>query len=258
MKSSSNLFKRAYLFLYPRNWYLRSRLDNGAYVLGLNKAGFGGRGVFIERDSIEPELVHLEMLLAGRNSFLDIGANTGVYTLKAAKAFNGSGVVIACEPFTGVYQSLIKSVEYNNFKNVRLRNICVGEEKGLQEFFMNFGKPNSFSLFQFDNTAKSLIVPVISVDELVAWERLTAIDFIKIDAEGAETAIIRGACETIKKFRPIIQLETFDNSVMPLLDGYKFLKIEPSPNVLCIPEGDGVIVKLLDIGYKYFSISVMQ
>jgi len=154
MNKVNNLFKRICLFLYPRNWYLRTRLSNGAYVLGLNKAGFGGRGVFIERDAIEPELVHLELLLTGRNSFLDIGANTGVYSLKAAKVFNGTGVVIACEPFTGVYQSLIKSVEYNNFTNVRLRNVCVGESKGIQEFFMNFGKPNSFSLFQYDNTAK--------------------------------------------------------------------------------------------------------
>jgi tRNA G46 methylase TrmB len=147
MSQLNNLFKKNYLFIYPRNWYLRSRLSNRAYVLGLNKAGFGGRGVFVKRDAIEPELVHLALLLAGRNSFLDIGANTGVYSLKAAKVFNGTGVVIACEPFTGVYQSLIKSVEYNNFKNVRLRNVGVGEAKGLQEFFMNFGKPNSFSLF---------------------------------------------------------------------------------------------------------------
>jgi hypothetical protein len=92
----------------------------------------------------------------------------------------------------------------------------------------------------------------------VEWERIEAFDFIKIDAEGAETAIIRGASETIKKFRPIIQLETVSNSVLPLLSAYKFLRIETSPNVLCIPEGDILIGKLLEIGYKYFAISDMQ
>ena len=110
-----NVFNKAIIACTPRNFYLKSKLANGAYVLGKNMPGFGGRGVFIDGDQIEPELWALENFIDKGDVFIDIGANTGVYTMKAAKSLDGTGTVIACEPFVGVFESLIRSVEYNKF-----------------------------------------------------------------------------------------------------------------------------------------------
>jgi hypothetical protein len=86
----------------PKTWLLKTTLSNGAVVFGKNRAGFGGRGIFIFRDALEPELEHLDQLLPAEGVLIDVGANTGVYSLKAAKHFSQKGVVVAIEPFPDV------------------------------------------------------------------------------------------------------------------------------------------------------------
>ena len=213
-------------------------MANGAYVLGKNMPGFGGRGVFIDGDQIEPELWALENFIDKGDVFIDIGANTGVYTMKAAKSLDGTGTVIACEPFVGVFESLIRSVEYNKFSNVRLRNLCIGARRELRRFYMNFNKPNSFSLSQFDDKASYVEVLAISLDDLVKWEKLDRLSYIKIDAEGAEEDILLGSQEAIKKFRPIIQLEveTVYDKINTMLPDYSCFMAPNSPNCLLIPD----------------------
>ena len=71
--------------LTPRRQLLAARLSNGAIVYGRNRAGYGGRGVYVYRDAIEPELERLDALLPRTGVFIDVGASTGIYALKAAK-----------------------------------------------------------------------------------------------------------------------------------------------------------------------------
>lgn len=227
--------KKIIIAIYPRNWYLRTKLHNGAFVLGKNKKGFGGRGAFIEGDNYEPELFFLDRFIELGDVFIDVGANTGIYSMKAAKKIGEHGLVIACEPFIGVFESLIKSVEINRFNNVRLRNFCIGAKKEILQFYFNYNKPNSFSLLKLDSNASSINIPVLSLDELIHWENLKKVNYIKIDAEGAENVILTGAIETILNFRPIIQLETFDFEIKNKLKDYRFFKASNSPNVICLP-----------------------
>lgn len=52
---------------------------------GKNKAGYGGRGIFVYRDEIEREFEHIDRFVEPGALFIDIGANTGIYTMKVAK-----------------------------------------------------------------------------------------------------------------------------------------------------------------------------
>ena len=92
------LLKKMRAAITPRSWVLESKLSNGAIVVGQNRPGYGGRGIYLYRDAIEPELEHLDRLLPAEGVFIDIGANTGIYTMKAAKHFNNRGLVIAVGP----------------------------------------------------------------------------------------------------------------------------------------------------------------
>ena len=86
--------------LTPRGSPLKTKLADGAIVYGRNRAGYGGRGIYIFRDLIEPEFQHLEAFLDPFGVLVDTGANTGIYTIKAAKYFNHrGGLVLALEPF---------------------------------------------------------------------------------------------------------------------------------------------------------------
>src|ERR1051326_2896276 len=99
-----NIFlRKVRVALTPRSWLLKTRLVNGAVVFGRNRPGYGGRGVYIFRDALEPEFEHLEQFLPAGGVFVDIGGNTGIYTVKAAQFFrrHGRGVYIfrdALEP----------------------------------------------------------------------------------------------------------------------------------------------------------------
>jgi FkbM family methyltransferase len=139
---------------------------------------------------------------------VDIGANTGIYTLKSGKflAENG-GTVISLEPFPEMLAMLQRNVHLNGLNNVRLRNFCAGDHTHAAAFWRNFDKPNSFSLVRHDDHATSFSVLVVALDDLFAWEGLTRLDYLKIDAEGAEELILKGAQRTIEKYRPIIQVE---------------------------------------------------
>ncbi len=222
--------------LTPHDWLLKSRLDNGAVVYGKNRAGFGGRGIYVLRELIEPEFQHLEKFLDSTGVLVDVGANTGIYSLKAAKHFGGNaGVVLSLEPFPDVLATLYHSVQANGFSNVRLRNFCAGDSTKTATFWMNSGKPHSFSLKQSDTQASSFSTLTVKLDDLFVWEGLERFDYLKIDAEGAEADVLRGAQGIIAKYRPIIQAEVSIHDVNINLSDYSTFRAPHSANKMYIP-----------------------
>ena len=216
---------------------MKTRLANGAWVFGMNRAGFGGRGISVFRDSIEPEFQHLEEFLESSGVFVDIGANTGIYTIKAAQHYSKkNGAVLAVEPFLDVLIVLSHSISVNGFTNVRLRNFCVGDHTGPGTLWRNFKKPNLFSLVQRDEQASCLPVLVVTLDDLMVWEGLDRLDYLKIDVEGAEQQVLLGAIKTIEKFRPIIQMEVSIRDVAVDLPDYSVFQAPESPNRMFIPD----------------------
>lgn len=200
------LLKKVRAALTPRSALLRTRLQNGAIVEGYNRAGYGGRGVYIFGDSLEPELCHLQRFLGAGHVFVDVGANVGVFTVKAAKEVGNEGLVIAIEPFVETALRLSHNVQANGYRNVRIRNFCIGRDTGHGRLYLNKGKPNSFGLVP-NGLAESISVLSVSLDDLCRWESLERLDYLKIDAEGAEATVLEGAQETVSRFRPIVQVE---------------------------------------------------
>ncbi len=229
------IMRKVRVALTPRSWFLKTELSNGAVVYGRNRAGYGGRGIYIFRDSIEPEFQQLEKFLGSSGVFVDIGANIGVYTLKAAKHFGDSGTVLAIEPSPDVLATLYQSVQCNDFSNVRLRNLCVGARTGVRTLWMNSARPNSFSLVEKNEGAQGLSVLTVSLDDLFEWEKLARLDYLKIDVEGAEREIFSGATSTIKNHRPIVQAEVIEKHFIAELPDYSIFQAPGSPNVVYIP-----------------------
>jgi FkbM family methyltransferase len=223
--------------LTPRSWLLKTKLSNGALVYGRNRPGFGGRGVYIFRDALEPELEHLEKLLIPGGTFIDVGANTGIYTLKAGKYLSANGgTVIALEPFPDMLATLSHNVRANGLGNVRLRNLCAGERTHAAALWMNFDRPASFSIAKRDDGATSFSTLVVTLDELAEWEGLSRLDYLKIDVEGVEAQVLAGARKTITRFRPIIQVEVNIHDVPVELPEYSAFQAETdSPNRIFIP-----------------------
>jgi len=198
--------RKVRIALTPRSALLRTTLQNGAVVEGHNQPGYGGRGVYVYGDSLEPELNCLQHFLGAGDVFVDVGANVGVFTVKAAKEVGDHGLVIAIEPFIETVFRLSRNVQANGYTNVRIRNFCIGRVTQHERLHLNKGKPNSFSLVP-NGDVQSISVLSVSLDDLYRWEHLQRLDYLKIDAEGAEAAVLEGGQEAIRRFRPIVQVE---------------------------------------------------
>jgi FkbM family methyltransferase len=234
----NHLFRKIRVALTPRHWLLPARLANGAVVYGRNRPGFGGRGVYIFRDALEPEFEHLEKFLVPGGVFLDIGGNTGIYTIKAAQFFRaqGGGTVVTIEPLPEMLAILQHNLAANRFEHVRLRSFCLGEKPGVADFWINFNRPASSSLVGRDPAASHISTLVFRLDDVFPLEKLERLDYVKIDVEGAEAQVLAGARETFKKFRPIVQMETgIENAALDLAD-YTEWQSPDGPNKVCVPD----------------------
>jgi FkbM family methyltransferase len=240
--------------LTPRSWLLKSRLANGSVVFGKNRPGFGGRGVYIFRDALEPEFEHLEEFLTPGGVFLDVGGNTGIYTIKAAKFLSLSGgSVVTVEPIPEMLAILSHNVQANGFSNVRLRNFCLGASAGATDLWMNFHRPTSFSLVHRDEKAASFSVLVFPLDQVFPLERLDRLDYVKIDVEGAESQVLAGARATLERFRPIVQLETEISDAELNLPDYCAWQLPGGPNKVLLPEESPKIAIAKKLGWQQIS-----
>ena len=251
----AKVMRMARVALTPRGARIQTRFPDGLVVTGRNIEGYGGRGIYISRDTIEPEFSFLNRLVDEGDVFVDIGANTGIYTLKAAKAVGPKGTVLSMEPFPEMLMDLAYNVKLNGFSNVRLRGLCAAGKTAPDAFWTNFGKPNSFSLVKRDQGASSFSVLKMKLDDLFAIEGLDRCDYIKIDAEGAEQEIIEGAGKVIETYRPIIQAEVTISSFKVHLNDYAIFQAsypdgKSSPNKLFVPRESDKLSVVKELGLK--------
>lgn len=137
---------------------------------------------------------------------MDIGANLGYYTLLLGDAVGPSGHVIAIEPVPQTYELLKKSIELNGMGGrVRLVTAAAaGPGTASVAMYVPENEPKNAAIVATPVTG-TIQIPAVSVDGLT--RELPRLDLVKIDAEGAETAIIDGMQETIERLRPNILLE---------------------------------------------------
>jgi hypothetical protein len=115
---------------------------------------------------------------------------------------------------------------------------------------MNFNEPNSFSISNRVGEARGMSVLTASLDELCRWENLDRLDYVKIDAEGAEREILAGAMESIKRFRPIIQLEISINDTTLEMPDYLGFKASRGSNKVYIPAESKKLDIVRNLGWK--------
>lgn len=250
----TNLFRKARVAITPRSWMLKHTLSNGAIVCGRNRAGHGARAVYLQGDGLEPELAYMEHFLPRDAVFIDVGANNGMYSVKAAKHLH-AGMVIAVEPGVDALTMLAYNVKLNGLGNVRLRNLCIAERTGEATLWLNHNKPNSFSLMKKSGNAEKVSVLTVSLDDLCIWEGLTRLDYVKADVAGGEERVLAGARQTICQFRPIFQLAVNAYTVsmaLPQYSAYQFPRELPDTLVL-IPEGDERARPFQDLGWQRVS-----
>lgn len=144
---------------------------------------------------------------------LDIGANIGYYSTLYSKIIGKNGLVIAIEPSPLNFRYLKKNLEFQKNLNSKLFNCACGNENGTVNFQVDV-KANKCKVVKNvnpDSNTEIIIVPLRTLNDIVEETKVNRIDFLKIDVEGYEMKTLDGAWESIRKFKPTIQIELHIN-----------------------------------------------
>lgn len=131
--------------------------------------------------------------VAPGNVVFDVGANVGFYSLTAASMVGPSGRVVAFEPGPKTSARLRENAALNGFANLVVVEVAVSDKPGV--LHLHLGEDSEAnSLYDAGPAATgSVEVSVLTLDAYAEAEGIARVDLLKIDAEGAEVGIIRGA-----------------------------------------------------------------
>ena len=156
----------------------------------------------------------------------DVGANIGVYSLLSAKYVGEHGAVHAFEPTPETFAHLCTNVELNGFMHICLNQLAVAEKSGMSMLYL-YEQNGMNSLAAQDWTGKPLgqvMVKTISLDEYVSAKDLPRVDLLKIDVEGAELSVLKGAYGLLSEANPpVVVCEFADKTTANF--GYKAISI---------------------------------
>jgi FkbM family methyltransferase len=181
----------------------------------------------------------------------DVGAHAGLHLAQFIDLIGPSGRAVAFEPIPALAHALAS--KYRSRSNVEIRNMALADKPGRSGFFV-LHKALGMSGFKQrigsdDHGTKKIKVDIDTLDRQA--DGLDRLDYIKIDIEGAEISCLRGARETVKRYRPLISVEygmptysLFGNTSMTLFEWGREHGYIPSDlfgNLICHPHEWAVV-----------------
>lgn len=139
---------------------------------------------------------------------LDIGANCGYYTLMLAKLVGNDGIVVAFEPTQWALGRLHENINLNGFSNIVVEKIALSdtsENRLISSDEMAFRA--SWTLDRRSSHHGTERVTFERLDDYLKRSGLARVDFMKIDVDGYELRVIRGAKAVIEQFKPSLLIE---------------------------------------------------
>ncbi|MDH3310109.1 MAG: FkbM family methyltransferase [Gammaproteobacteria bacterium] len=191
------------------------KIDGIRYELDLSE--LIDSGMFYE-GAREPNTANaLTRLAKPGNVVFDIGANVGSHTLPLAKLVGPEGMVYAFEPVVWAHKKLERNMELNSFKNIRLVPVALSDQEqthGTEQFRASFkiskqtdvGADGKLTQNWWEACDKVNVV-FDTMDAFTQKNKLSRLDLIKLDVDGYEGKVIRGAKNTLERFKPIILME---------------------------------------------------
>lgn len=154
----------------------------------------------------------MKQILKKGNTFIDIGAHIGLYSIYASKCIGPSGSVYSFEPSPRERARLENHIQLNHLRNITVYPVAVYDRSSQTEMkvaeYPHSGH-NTLGHFAYATTQEESrpVVETQTLDEWAKLNRIQSIDLIKIDAEGSEEKILRGAIQVLSQTRPVLMIE---------------------------------------------------
>jgi len=173
--------------------------------------------IFWRGHSSDGQLILVDRALKADSVFFDVGANIGEFTLTAASKLN-AGTVYAFEPSGVMMKKLQANIAVNAFSNIKTFNFGFSDTSKTLPIYScpNIGfdgtlNDGALTLYRTDNVCELLEQVKLEVfDTFVETNKIDKMDVLKIDVEGAELSVLKGAARSIERFKPVIMIEVND------------------------------------------------
>jgi FkbM family methyltransferase len=193
----------------------------------------------LNKDDFKLMALHEEEILDQFNPkpgdiVVDVGAHIGLYSLIAAKRVGASGKVIAIEPDPENYNLLQRNIELNKLTNVTILERAAFSSNSKLKLYLP-GKERGFTklstiMANRAVTANFLEIDATTLDHLMLMQEITQVNWIKIDVEGAELEVLKGATVTLsvsKDIALLIEVHNVSNmdlhsAIVKFLQPYQF------------------------------------
>ena len=187
--------------LFP-DWPMLIRLPFGSLWLAWNDTL--STALYLKMPFEQGERKFVENFLRPGMVVLDVGAHHGIYTLLASKKVGPKGLVFSFEPSPRELRRLKLNLIINCCRNVRVEPSAVGSTKGTADLFVcsdqNTGL-NSLRPPAIQEQTRKITVPMTTLDDYISQHGID-IDLLKIDVEGGELEVLKGAARTLHSKPP--------------------------------------------------------
>lgn len=185
-------------------WNVLVQGRHGAFLAN-PKDAYVGRSLIFYGEYSEGEVEIFAELVKPGDTVLEVGSNIGAHTVPLAQMAGAEGAVYAVEAQRLAYQTLCGNVALNALASVKAFHAAAGAEAGMIGVPMldpwrdqNFG---GLELGAEDASFEA--VPVVKIDDWL----LQDLALLKVDVEGMELDVLRGARSTIERVRPALYVE---------------------------------------------------
>jgi len=213
------------------------------------------------------EIKIFQILLNSNEVIIDIGANTGIYTIIAGVK---NKHVYAFEPVPYIFERLCDNIKINNLTKITPINQAVSDRDGSISLFIGpeclFFSTSSSTLKNFRDYRDEIIVDSVKLDTFILSNGISHVDLIKIDTEATEDKVLTGSRKVVIRDQPLILCEVLHNRCEEKLNSffenlpYRYFMISDeglipkdniegdnkNPNYLLIPESKLDLIKNLD------------
>jgi FkbM family methyltransferase len=159
------------------------------------------------------------------DTFVDVGANVGYYTLLAAKRVTRSGAVIAIEPSPANVATIEAQLRLNRTPNITLHPVAAGASRSTAQLYGGLETDRGLSSLLPDwreGLELEATIPVRTLDDLLEAFDASRIALIKVDVEGFEAEVVAGASATIARcIRAAFIVETNPNTYQTVVNAFR-------------------------------------
>jgi FkbM family methyltransferase len=191
--------------LLPQGGFNRCVLGREGYVLYNPHDIYVGQAVERYGEFSEGEAQLLRQMCPPGGVVVEVGANIGALTLVLARSVGPAGYVYAFEPQRIIFQSLCANLALNSIVNVDARHAAAAADPGWVLIpDIDYTRTTNFGGISVNGFNTGRRVRRITLDGDLQLDRL---DAIKIDVEGMELEVLRGATQLIGRFHPVLYVE---------------------------------------------------